>query len=111
MNPEQNIYLTESHLNKSENYSMGESLTYESSFDSTDGIKYIFGQLQKEFGRCVSKVFVDTKTGTQQIGWVFEKQDEYEDTKKPFIHETWVSLHTQEPERHTSWTQHYFKFQ
>ena len=53
----------------------------------------IFRYSQKEFGRCVSKVYLDTDDGVKQIGWVFQKRERYEDSKETFIHETWVSLY------------------
>ena len=53
----------------------------------------IFRFAQKEFGRCVSKMYVDTDDGIKQVGWVFQKRERYEDSEKTFIHETWVSLY------------------
>jgi hypothetical protein len=53
----------------------------------------IFRYSQKEFGRCVSKVYQDTKDGVKAVGWVFQKRERYEDSRETFIHETWVSLY------------------
>jgi hypothetical protein len=36
---------------------------------------------QKEYGRCKSRVYVDTSTGVQTIGWYFESRQEYEDSR------------------------------
>jgi len=54
----------------------------------------IFRHSQKEFGRCVSKVYQDTPDGMIALGWVFQKRMQYEDdTSKSYIHEVWVSLY------------------
>jgi len=61
----------------------------------------IYRAMQKEYGRCTGKVYIDrredsdpegTYPRTIAIGWVFEKREKYEDCNKTFIHETWVSL-------------------
>lgn len=50
--------------------------------------KNLFRRLSREFGRCVSKVYVGKGT---PIGWVFEKKQPYAD-KGFFIQETWVTI-------------------
>jgi len=45
----------------------------------------------KEYGRCISKMYIDDKNNeAQHIGWVFEKKCYYEDTKEPYIQRTWI---------------------
>lgn len=50
----------------------------------------IFRWSRKEYGRCVSKVYIDD---VGAVGWVFQKREQYEDSKETFIHETWVTLY------------------
>ena len=63
-----------------------------------DSIKELFQKFQEQHGRCVNKVFVSLKEKDIQIGWVFEKKEEYEhdsfkSQRQFYIQETWVSLH------------------
>lgn len=51
-------------------------------------LKGLFRRLSREFGRCVSKVYVGDGN---PIGWVFEKKQLYVD-KGFFIQETWVTI-------------------
>ena len=51
-------------------------------------LKGLFRRLSREFGRCVSKVYVGEGN---PIGWVFEKKQPYAD-KVFFIQETWVTI-------------------
>ena len=40
----------------------------------------LYARLAGEYGRCTSKVYLDTKSrGTIAIGWVFQKKVEYDD--------------------------------
>ncbi|MBK9952876.1 MAG: hypothetical protein IPP10_15615 [Candidatus Competibacteraceae bacterium] len=51
-------------------------------------LKGLFRRLSREFGRCVSKVYVGEGS---PIGWVFEKKQHCTD-KGYFIQETWVTI-------------------
>lgn len=51
-------------------------------------LKGLFRLLSREFGRCLSKVYVGEG---EPIGWVFEKKQPYSDTGY-FIQETWVTI-------------------
>ena len=49
----------------------------------------------REFGRCTSKIYVDTKGGTRACGWVFESAQAYDDARPgepQYIREAWVTL-------------------
>ena len=49
----------------------------------TDDLGQLFKSLRREYGRCTSRVYVDAPDGTADpIGWVFEKQVEYEDADR-----------------------------
>ena len=61
-------------------------------FDATDPEKLpgaIFRFCQKEYGRCVSGVYVGEG---DQVGWVFEKRMQYEDCNDTYIRQVWVTL-------------------
>jgi len=47
----------------------------------------------KEYGRCVSKIYMDTNDPKKPcyVGWVFEKRRRYEDADKYYIQETWIA--------------------
>jgi hypothetical protein len=56
----------------------------------------VFRISQREYGRCVSKVYRDVAMGdgtydTKTEGWVFLKRAEYQDCKKTYLQETWIS--------------------
>ena len=80
----------------------GETRVYETRFDSRGEL---FKSLQKEHGKCVSKLYHDDHGA---IGWVFEKKSHYEDTREEFLLETWVTLHTAEPTKTIKY--HYLKW-
>jgi len=83
----------------------GDSGIYECRYDTPSEV-YKF--CLKEWGKCVSKVYIDMPDGkTQHIGWVFVKRVPYEDTpKKTYLREVWVTLHEKPPERTTEY--HYY---
>ena len=59
----------------------------------TDDKKKLFTILQKEYGRCVSKIYVDVPMGDgtfdrRQCGWVFSRKDS--NGKREWEDETWV---------------------
>jgi len=89
-----NILISETWVNKTENYIVGESEVYET---FTDDKGKLFKNLQREYGRCISKVYVDEGGETKTIGWIFEKTAYYTDTKEKYIQETWITLHNSKP--------------
>lgn len=105
--PTATIYVSESHVNATEGSRMGEQEPYASYFDTSWFRRRILRDLMREHGRIVSKVYIDTPTGTQAIGYVFVKRDRYEDTGDPFLHETWVTLHTAPDDVAVTRTSHY----
>ena len=56
---------------------------------------YRFG-VRESYGRCTSKVYVDTSDGTKHIGYVFVKRTKYQDSNETYLHETWLSYATLE---------------
>lgn len=82
------MLIKETWLNATENHIVGDSGEYET---YTDNIGELFKFLQKEYGRCRSKIYIDKKDGsTVQIGWVFQKKMKYTDTGESYIGETWI---------------------
>jgi hypothetical protein len=91
------MMIEKTHVNATENYLLGEPIRDKIENTVLDGMT--FGQMYRWFqsegyGRCTSKVFVDTNNPNEpmQVGWVFLKRDKYEDTGETFLHETWVTL-------------------
>ena len=72
---------------------LGDGGVYETRFDDK-GKLFLF--LQKEHGRCVSRVYIDPH---REVGWVFQKLVRYTDSKEKYLQEVWVTVHTDEPTR------------
>jgi len=99
------VLIKETWVNQTKGYQCGDSGLYE---PFTDNIGKLFRALQKEFGKCVSSMYIGkNNTDSQKIGWVFEKKMKYTDTKETYIQETWVELHEQKPD--VKITNHYLE--
>ena len=57
----------------------------------TFDVKRLFNSLMREYGRCVSSVYVG-EDKPEKIGWVFQKR-----TDKDRKLETWVTFHEKKP--------------
>lgn len=91
------LMIQEQWINKSEGYRTGETEVYET-FTNDKG--ELFRDLQKEYGRCTGKMYVDKTDGsTLCVGWIFEKRQKYDDSPETFLLETWISVHKAEPTR------------
>jgi hypothetical protein len=94
------ILVNETYIDATRGGMIGESEVFES-YHETPG--EVFRSCQKEYGGCVSAVYVDTKDGgTQRVGWVFQKRIAYEDARTKedtYIREVWVTLHPAKPTR------------
>ena len=77
------------HRDNGESYGAGDSGWYE---PCTEDLGKLFRVLQKEYGKCVSKVYVDTPDGTPDaIGWVFQKRKAFDDCpRESYVQEVWV---------------------
>lgn len=78
-------------INKTKGYRFGDSGVFESCYDNTGKA---FKGLRKEYGRCISKMYVGEGS---HIGWVFIKKAKYDDCNEYYLQETWVSLHEAPP--------------
>ena len=80
------MLISETYVNATEGYQLGDSGEYE---PFTQNIGELFRSCQKQFGKCISKLFIGEG---RQMGWVFQKLTQYEDCKEKYLQETWVSL-------------------
>ena len=96
-----NLLVQFERVNATEHYNFGDTDVFETRFTST-------GELYKyclvEYGRCVSKVFVDTESGAKAVGWVFQKRVKYDDCKETYLQETWVTIHKSKPVKRIEYT-------
>lgn len=83
------------HINASEGHIFSE-YTEALDGDMTRGQFYRDGVTN--YGRCISKVYVDGPDGPPiHVGYVFEKRERYEDTGEPYKRETWLVLEDVQP--------------
>jgi len=89
------MFVEEIHINATEGYWLGDPTTYEA---WTEDVGKLFRRLQREYGRCVSKVYIDVAyphigcKKAHQVGWVFQKRRQYSDIEDTYLHEVWVTL-------------------
>ncbi len=93
--------VSETYVNADKGYVYIDNPPYES---YTNNMQRLFLNLQREFGRCVSKMYVDCKDGsTKEVGYVFQKRVEYDDPPrynpygkrykpKTYTQEVWVQI-------------------
>ena len=90
------LQVNETYVNATKGYQFGDSGWYT---PYTEDKGRLFRNYQREYGRCVSKVYVDLPGGkVQPVGWVFEKRMEYEDARRSwskeqreYVREVWVT--------------------
>ena len=101
-----NLYVRENWIDVDRNCGMGSSDVYETMHDNTGDL---YRALVKQYGRCVSRQYIDDKSGnTKQIGWVFQKRSKYEDCNETYLLETWVSVHDAPPTKSVEYHLHSF---
>jgi hypothetical protein len=93
------LWVQENFINLTRNCRFGQDEPQQTRFGLDEpGALYMY--LRSEYGRCVSKVYLDTKSrGTIAIGWVFQKKMEYEDayrisdkSERVYVREVWVTV-------------------
>ena len=85
------MLISETFVNVDKGYRFGETEPYK---PYTEDVGRLFRDMQPEYGRCVSSVYVDQKDGPpKRIGWVFQRKDRYEDSGETYTREVWVTLH------------------
>lgn len=87
------LQINESWVNETHGHRLGDSGWYA---PYTDDIGRLFRDMQREYGRCVSRVYEDGPDGQSwPQGWVFQKRRAYEGARTKgdtYIAETWVTL-------------------
>lgn len=91
------LEIRETCVNLDKGYQYGDSSWYKPYFADWPRNK-ILRELIKEYGRCASKMYLDTNCGTKEVGYVFVKRCEYEDTRETYLRETWVEFRDLERE-------------
>jgi hypothetical protein len=85
------LHLQETYRNATAGHGIGESEVYET---FTDNPGELFRALRAEYGRCISKVYVDDQNAALAVGWVFEARVRYEDCDETYLREVWCTLHS-----------------
>lgn len=87
------LQILESYFNATEDCFLCDSGWYE---PFTEDVGRLFRRLQREHGRCVSRVYVDGPDGQSwPQGWVFQKRRRYDGARSPsdkYSVQTWVSM-------------------
>ncbi len=97
--------IQEKYVNETKGYRIGESEPYE---PYTLDIGDLFLDMQREYGRCIGKVYVgdytikdgagDQYVPSRAVGWVFQSRQQYTDTGRHgrpaefYIREVWVTF-------------------
>lgn len=92
------IHIQETYIDRDQNVMFGESGVYDTGRDESERGN-LYRDLQREYGRCKGKVYIDTTDGdSTAIGWVFEGRTAYDDVpSKTYLREVWVTLHDAPP--------------
>jgi hypothetical protein len=88
------LWIEENHVNETTGYGISDIPPYETWAEDNE-VGALFRDLQREHGRCRSKVYIDP--GARPIGWVFTKKRQYTDCKETYLHTVWITLHQQPP--------------
>ena len=87
------MFVQESYVQRREDgttWDSGDSGEYE---PFTDDLGRLFRSCQREYGRCVGKVYAEQEDGPGiPIGWVFEKRRQFTDCAETYMAETWVTI-------------------
>lgn len=91
------MMIRETFVNETKGHRFGDGEWYE---PYTDSLGHLFKEMQREYGRCVSKMYLDGPDDKPiQIGWVFQKRMEYEDARphwpeerRFYLREVWVEV-------------------
>jgi hypothetical protein len=85
------LHVKESWVDRTRNIRCGDSDVYETWCNTTGEL---YRAMRREYGRCVSRVYVDGPNGTARaIGWVFQRRRKYDDVNETYLAETWVTIH------------------
>ena len=82
------LCIQESFVNVTEGSRFGDTDIYEV---YENNIGDLYRSLIKEHGRCTGKMYQDPDG--KQVGWVFVKRDQYEDSSEFYLREAWVTVY------------------
>lgn len=86
------LMVREDYVNATEGHIFNSS-SWQTSFADTPSELYRI--VRAEFGRCISKAYIDQDDGgALAIGWVFVKRVKYDDCSETFLQETWIHYRT-----------------
>ena len=75
-------------INKTQNHVIFEEIQ---NWDICNTTSEVYHVALKEYGRCVSKIYIDNKDGsTRHVGWVFKKKCRYGDANESYINESYI---------------------
>jgi hypothetical protein len=92
MTNDNELWIQETFVNETRNVIFSEGPWIETAYHTTGDL---FRALGREYGRCVSKMYVGDGN---QIGWVFEKRDTYEDGIETYLRHVWVQVSLTPPD-------------
>lgn len=90
------LWISETFVNATQGYRFGDSEPYET---YADDCGQLFRDMQREYGRCRGRMYIDSAEGIKAVGWVFEKRMRYEDARDNdperdyYLREVWVAIH------------------
>jgi len=99
---ENNIWIQEEYVEERDDgrrYNNGNSGVYETCYSHSEKRK-LFDSLQREYGPCRGKIYVDREDSEIAVGYVFEKRVKVSN-RECVTMETWVTLHSAKPETKT----------
>ena len=85
-------YLIEQHLNKTENCFECEPIETPLEDTIINNLPELYHYGIKEYGKCISKIYINYKNSSYHIGYVFLQRVKYIDCNDTYLHETWISI-------------------
>lgn len=99
-----NLWIAVDYVNKNEGYIIDRLDAYETMYSNKEEL---YKACVEEFGKPAGEVYIDVNGKEKPVGWIFEKPQKYEDTKKSFTLETWVTVYKSEPIKKITWEVEY----
>ena len=86
------MLVQETYINATEGHTISKGEPFE---PFTDDTGKLFRVMQREYGRCISSVYVDSEEGPpMRVGWVFLGRDAYQDEPEAtYLREVWITLY------------------
>ena len=94
------LWITEKYVNRDKKQLYSVVDWYETKFDDNQR-RDLFKSCSKEFGRARAMWVDKPGGGRHQVGWVFEKRVQYEDSPDTYLREVWVEVSIEDPRQPT----------